>query len=339
MTSCILVGGEEQSKGMLFLKENMPPSDKSNPKLQQLIENNVKYAYKAREEFEWARTIPEEIFLNDVLPYALLDERRDDWRKDFYTRFSKIVVSAKSQKEAILLINHAILKELDVEYSTKRNKANQSPYESIEINKASCTGLSILLANAFRSVGIPARIAGTPAWTTKNGNHNWVEVWLLDEQQWQFTEYHPDAKGLGHAWFVNDAAKADPSRPMHRIYASSWRKTGTHFPLVWNMKKKSVPAIDVTQNYLKEAAQPQHELRIEALSAGKRVDIPVYIYVKGVLKSSGQTPSTTLDANAFLTFEFDEAEKVELRWSDLTGAKKSKLISISDAVHRYTINL
>ena len=36
--------------------------------------------------------------------------------------------------------------------------------------------MSIFLISALRSVGIPARMAGTPDWILGGGNHDWVEV-------------------------------------------------------------------------------------------------------------------------------------------------------------------
>ena len=39
----------------------------------------------------------------------------------------------------------------------------------METGVATCTGLSILLVDACRSVGVPARIAGTPLWS----NNSW----------------------------------------------------------------------------------------------------------------------------------------------------------------------
>ena len=53
---------------------------------------------------------------------------------------------------------------------------------------ASCTGLSILLVDALRSVGIPARFAGTASWHDDRGNHSWTEVRLDDG--WHFTEFY-----------------------------------------------------------------------------------------------------------------------------------------------------
>ena len=49
--------------------------------------------------------------------------------------------------------------------------------ESMETGLASCTGLSILLIDACRSVGVPARFVGTPLWADGSGNHSWVEIW------------------------------------------------------------------------------------------------------------------------------------------------------------------
>ena len=41
---------------------------------------------------------------------------------------------------------------------------------------ATCTGLSIMLVEACRAVGIPARVAGIASWPGRGGNHTWVEV-------------------------------------------------------------------------------------------------------------------------------------------------------------------
>jgi len=44
-------------------------------------------AYDVWENNQWGKKIPEDIFLNFLLPYASLNERRDNWRKDFKNRF------------------------------------------------------------------------------------------------------------------------------------------------------------------------------------------------------------------------------------------------------------
>ncbi len=76
----------EQTEGLAFLIEHMPERDLVSLSAEYLVENIAK-AYAARAAVPWGKEIPEELFLNDVLPYASINERRDDWRGDFYKRF------------------------------------------------------------------------------------------------------------------------------------------------------------------------------------------------------------------------------------------------------------
>jgi len=319
-------------KAMEFLIAYMPASDATSVKASLLL-NNVEWAYKARETFPWAKEVPEDVFFNDVLPYASLNERRDDWREDFFKRFSKIVKSSKTQKEAIFAVNNKIRDELKVDYNTKRKKADQSPYESMEQGMASCTGLSILLNDAFRAVGIPSRVAGTPAWTTKRGNHNWVEVWTSADRQWHFTEYYPDKKGqLDQGWLLADASKANPDSLYHSIYASSWKPTGQYFPLVWNFQNKEVPAINITKRYIEmggvDAKADTCELRIEHLSDGKRQSIDVLVVQGDVKLGEGKSPKITDDMNRFLSVKVRKGQLYQVVWKSPKSGKQ-KFIKIT----------
>jgi len=242
----------DQRPAVAFLIANMPLRDLTSLK-GAYIRKNVELACSARTKAPWGKAIPEGVFLNDVLPYASINERRDDWRKDFMDRFSASAWMCKTPGEAGAKLNREIFKALKVTYhATKRPKADQSPYESIEAGYASCTGLSILLTNACRAAGIPARMAGTPLWVDRKGNHTWVEVW--DNGKWHYLGAW-DGKKLDKAWFTGKAAAcaatvaADKRLWQHRIFATSFRKTPVHFPMGWDMSLKYVPAVDVTQSY------------------------------------------------------------------------------------------
>lgn len=255
-----------EKEAVAFLISYMPDRDLRELSSAFILEN-VKVALQARREFPWAAALPDSVFLNEVLPYASLNERRDNWRADFYERFSPVVKNCKTLREAVDSVNRNIREVVKVEYNTRRQKADQSPYESMEQGMASCTGLSILLTDAFRAVGIPSRIAGTPLWTNLRGNHNWCEVWI--DGQWYFTEYYPDA--LNKSWFLADAGKADPEKPVHWIYASSFKPGGTIFPCVWDSTIRYVPAENVTDRYI--SLYRQH------LSGQKLADDELILYV------------------------------------------------------------
>jgi len=233
-----------QREGLTFLIDNMPAPDLEVLKASFLVEN-VRLAYQAMDEVPWGHEIPKEIFLNDVLPYASLNERRDNWRKDFHRRFIKIAIKSKTIDKAVLALNKYVFHVLKVQYSAdKRPKPDQSPYESIRAHWASCTGLSIILVDALRSVGIPARIAAIAMWPDDSGNHTWVEIW---DGKWHYVGAS-ESTSLDHAWFTLKAAQTDENHP---IYAASFKKTGVSFPMRWAPELKYIPAVDVTKYYHK----------------------------------------------------------------------------------------
>ena len=259
--------GATGKKAAEFLVAHMPESDKAALSAEFLLEN-LDLTMRARELFPWAKDVPEEIFLNDVLPYAVFDEARDPWRAEFLKMAAPLVKDAKSASEAAQILNRDFFKLINVHYNTGRKRPNQSPKESIAQTRASCTGLSIILVNSCRAIGIPARAVGTPMWSSGRGNHTWVEIW---DGGWHFTgadEY--DEKGLDRGWFTADAGKADASKPEHAIYATSWKKDGGAFPMVWAEGNKQVGALDVTMRYVKASA-PGDNLGIRFFKNGQRV--------------------------------------------------------------------
>jgi pimeloyl-ACP methyl ester carboxylesterase len=296
---------EEWRRGMAFLIANMPKSDLIALKAQYLLANS-ELAYKARAAVPWGKNIPEETFLNYVLPYANVDEKRDEWRKELYDLCLPLVKDCKTPSEAACKLNVEVFKKLKVRYSTQRKAANQCPAESIAQGKASCTGLSILLSDACRSVCVPARLAGTPMWTNKRGNHTWVEIW---DKDWHFTgACEADPLGLDRGWFVGDAAQAKKDSPQHAIYAATFQKTALHFPLVWARRNKEVSAENVTDRYAKKGTAKADAalLAVRVIDAArKRVVRPVTVTAVGepALRRTGESRGETADTNDLLTFD------------------------------------
>lgn len=125
---------------------------------------------------------------------------------------------------------------------------------------ASCTGWSKFLASALKAVGVPAREVGSPCWNTGNfaglaihndnvsacwgggrpagpfggeylNNHNWVEYWDNEREDWHFVNVPYDGINETKSWFchtfnettgcdcASDAGKAGPD---HEIFATTW---------------------------------------------------------------------------------------------------------------------
>ncbi|TAJ12820.1 transglutaminase domain-containing protein [Marinilabiliaceae bacterium JC017] len=322
-----------QKEGMAFLIAYMPQRDRETLSADFLLEN-VAYAYKARESFAWAKAVPNAVFLNEVLPYVSLNERRDNWRKDFFNRFSKYVAGCTTMQAAIDSVNKNIRDEVEVDYNTKREKPDQSPYESMRQNMASCSGLSILLTDAFRAVGIPSRLAGTPNWHDNRGNHNWNEVWI--DGEWYFTEYYPS--GLNKSWFLADAGKADANDAEHAIYASSFKPTDVCFPLVWDEAIKYVPAENVTDRYVRiyKAEEKAKELaansvlvkvlmfreQVCSIQGDDRVAANVDVFQGSDQVGGGRTSGPTQDMNDVLEFKLEKNKAYKLKYMGEGGALK-----------------
>jgi hypothetical protein len=322
---------KEQRAGMAFLVEHMRQADLKALKAEFLVAN-AKLAYRARGEFPWGKDVPEELFFNDVLPFANVDEQRDAWRQELYDLCKPLVKDCKTPGEVAMALNGQVFKKVKVGYSTQRKKPNQSLAESTATGKASCTGLSIILVDACRAVGVPARVVGTPRWADESGNHTWVEVWDTD---WKFTgACEPDPSGLNRGWFVGKAGEAKKDDPKYGIFAASYKPADTHFPLVWATGDKSVHAVNVTARYAKPAAKDVFKLQVKVLNAdGKRVVSAVSV-TEGKKEHSGKSNDDTADANNHLTFDLPPNTEVTLSVGDhkqtLTTGKagESKVVEI-----------
>ncbi len=336
---------EEHRKAMSFLISNMNPKDLQTA-TGNLLLNNIRLAYEAKTKLPWGDEIPEDIFLNDVLPHFNVDETRELWRPKLYELCLPIVADCKTSAEAAQKLNEELFKKVGVKYSTARKRANQCPSESIDQGLASCTGLSVLLTDACRSVCVPARLSGIPSWPNKRGNHTWVEVW---DGEWHFTgAAEPSAQGLNHTWFQNDAALADKSSRLHSVYSVSFKKTDTIFPLVWSSDPENpVYAVNVTDRYADpekiaamKAQQNIVQTMIRVWNADQTERIAVQVVVKGLddeTSLSGQSRDNEADMNDMLTFELkpnshydlhacggDHSTNVRFR----TGEKKQQIVEV-----------
>lgn len=331
-----------EREGMAFLISYMPERDAKSLSADFLLEN-VEYAYKARAEFPWAKEVPDSVFLNDVVAYANLNENRESWRKDFYERFKKYVAPCKTMREAIDSVNKNVRDELLVDYNTKREKPDQAPYESMRQHMASCSGLSILLTDAFRAVGIPSRVAGTPAWHDDRGNHNWNEVWI--DGQWRFTEYYP-SDDLDQSWFLTDAGKAIKEDVRKAIYAASFKPTGCYFPLVWDENIRYVHAENVTDRYTslyraQLAATPADgshvALRVmvfkdkdHAEASGDRVATNLDVFKGEKQLYGGRSTGATQDMNDVLTFNVEKNQQYTVKFVNGKGEMQTQTIDVGD---------
>lgn len=330
-----------QREAMAYLIAYMPQGDRDTMRLD-LLRENVEYACLARERYPWTKALPDSLFLNEVLPYAVVDEVRDGWRRDFFERFASCVAGCRTMEEAAGAVNRSIRTAVGVEYDTRREKTNQSPVESMRQGMASCTGLSVLLVDALRAVGIPARFVGTPAWHDDRGNHSWTEVWF--DGGWHFTEYY--FTDFDRAWFLADAGQAVEGDRAHGIYAVSFRPTGDWFPMVWSEASRSVNGVEVTRRYRDFSAANTEALlargtvvpvtftmyrnaAAEGTSAG-RVEANVDIFCGAEQVGGGRTAGPVRDLNDGLSFLLEKHKTYTFRYENARGEAAEVTAAVGD---------
>lgn len=207
----------------------------------------------------------DDIFRNYVLsPVVATETVVPDWRSQFHAKLWAGASELKSVDEVARYVNREAFKWLGVSYKKEYegHVPDQNPFESQKLQHASCTGLSIILVDALRSVGVPARLAFTPAWvvsasnkdskaglSAEDENHSWVEAFANGD--WHVLGAAEDTElGLGNVWFQDQAKKAIPGGK-NAIYAVSLSGK-TELPIPWKegeVSKSKIRGFDVTERY------------------------------------------------------------------------------------------
>ncbi len=197
----------------------------------------------------WGEEIPEAVRAAALVPDLVLDEEPCDWRPAVAGIFVPAVKDCKRAREAVLAIAENIGELTGVYYSMERSKPCMNALEALKEKKVSCTGQSVLLTCALRSVGIPARAVGVWTWNHVRGNHTWVEAYF--EGGWHMVEFNE--KDFNTPWVMEAIGMLEPgSTKLPQLVLA--RSVGTAaenelpFPTPWNMEAK-LAAEDVTERY------------------------------------------------------------------------------------------
>ena len=234
----------------------------------------VNLSLTARQRFGWAARVPRPLWEQAVLPYASCNEARSDWRQLLWAELTPLVASlsnGSSLADVALLVNAKAWEMLGrfsgapkVAFHGGSTPLIYDPMSTLAFGYASCTGISILYVDLLRTVGVPARLVGTPAWhgQQEDGNHNWVEVWLGDDAPtdlgdgWAFIEGAPAGGGETltspcDKWFCNKdkfGVSSGPNRTL--VYATQFEQnTRVHYPMAWDLTNHDVPGVERTKLY------------------------------------------------------------------------------------------
>ena len=183
-----------EREAMEFLYAYMPLSDLADYEPSFYLQQ-VRYAFKVREEMPWGKDIPEDVFRHFVLVYRVNNENLDTARMVFF-RELKDRVKGMSIEKAALEVNHWCHEHVAYRASDSRTSA---PLATMRTSLGRCGEESTFAVTAMRAVGIPARQCYTPRWAHCDDNHAWVEVYV--DGEWKFLgACEPDPR-LNMGWF------------------------------------------------------------------------------------------------------------------------------------------
>ncbi len=199
----------------------------------------------------WERTpIPAPVAQYALLPDWVFCESPCEWRETLSPIFRPLVRDCATAREAVLKIAANMTAVTGVYYSMERRKPNMNALEALCEKKVSCTGQSILLVCALRSVGIPARVVWIMSWNHVPGNHTWTEAWV--DGAWRMIEFNE--KEFNTPWVMEGIGMLDTAIAQQRIYAVACGTPATSLPIQTPVSA-ALPAEDVSERYLFLARQ------------------------------------------------------------------------------------
>lgn len=263
-------------EAMRYLEANLPSFDVTNKVTLGFPEQPGQYlttdisgvasvganvSVSTRSMYPWAASVGREMFLEYVVPYASVNEGRSNWRPLLLEAVQSLLAGsnfdAMITADVAALINKGLWSGVlgkNIVFKSSQTPLIYDPMSTIAFGFASCTGISLLYIDALRSAGIAARLAGTPAWNrdVSHGNHNWVEVWLPEENQWVFIEGGP-AGGTDETlfnacdkWFCEPGHFANGTT----VFAARFEQAShTRYPMAWDPHNTEIPGEDRTAYY------------------------------------------------------------------------------------------
>ena len=191
----------DEQEALKFLYAYMPLADVTDYPTS-FFADNVRMAFKAREEMPWGKNVPELLFRHFVVPICVNNEALDNARSVFYNEL-KDRIKGMSMTDAIIEVNHWCHEKVTYQPSDARTSA---PLATLKTATGRCGEESTFAVAALRAVGIPARQVYTPRWAHTDDNHAWVEAWA--DGKWYFLGACEPEPVLNLGWFNAPASRA-----------------------------------------------------------------------------------------------------------------------------------
>ena len=144
--------------------------------------DNIESAVNTWEQSLWKAEVSEELFLNHVLPYRLLNETLPPigWRDSLYNKYHHLVDTISDLKLAYTILYRAATTDVRVRHIGDMSYL-LNPIDVGRIKRGRCLQQCIYVASVMRALGIPAVIDGITLWANYSfTGHSWVALVTAD---------------------------------------------------------------------------------------------------------------------------------------------------------------
>ncbi|MEG1528311.1 MAG: transglutaminase-like domain-containing protein [Clostridia bacterium] len=161
--------------------------------------NSILLAYNT---FDYAKTIPCDIFFDFVLPLRINNENFVLFSPTF---FDLLKDKATSNNIVKTIVDANLFCASLAEYASTDSRT-ASAKAVIVRGVGRCGEETVLLVSVLRSLCVPSRQVYCPYWSHCDDNHAWVEVYA--NGKWSFLGACEPAEQLDYGWFASTATRA-----------------------------------------------------------------------------------------------------------------------------------
>ena len=230
---------QPEKEALEFLYAYMPLADVTDYSTKFYLDN-VRIGFSCLADTPWGKDISEPLFYHYVMPLRVSDENLDSSRVEFHHTLQPML-EGKDIKQAILDINHWCAEKAACQPTGTRTCSPMTCILNAEGNEEET---SILLVNALRSVGIPARM--TYREVAKDSLIYRVEAWGQD------------------GWYAMTSCKPEPALTPVGLDGQTWTTKvfgfyGPHAAAEEKIKVQDIyyAVVDIDLKFNPKASKPK----------------------------------------------------------------------------------
>jgi len=138
--------------------------------------SNIDLAFKVWQEQPWGKTIPFDVFREEILPYRVADEPLENWRKKVLASFADLYQSFRNDTaittvEACCQVNDRLTR-----FRMDKDFPHMSYSQLMATTRGTCDAMATLAVFAMRGLGIPVTLDFTNKWIGLPSGHSWNSV-------------------------------------------------------------------------------------------------------------------------------------------------------------------